>query len=71
MERSVALKIAVIQARAAQDPQYLALWKEYSTICPRLLNLLEQLPSEDACIVEDYLGVAGEMHRYLLERACE
>ena len=71
MERSVALKIAVIQERAAQDPQYLALWQEYSTICPRLLNLLEQLPPEDACIVEDYLGVAEEMHRYLLERACE
>ena len=71
LERSVALKIAEIQEQAAQDPKYLALWKEYSTICPKLLSLLEQLPPADACIVEDYLGVAEEMQRYLLELACK
>lgn len=71
MEREVALKMAEVQERAAKCPEYLALWEEYRVVSPRLLGLLEKLPREDADIVEDYLGLTGQMHRLLLELACE
>ena len=65
MKRDVALKIADVQNRAATDRGYLSLWEEYRRISPKLLNLLE------ASVIEDYLGVTAEMHRFLLELACE
>lgn len=71
MERKTALKIANVQERAAKHPEYLALWEAYRVLSPRLIGLLERLPREDADIVEDYLGLTAEMHRYLLEMACE
>ena len=71
MERRTALRVAEVQERAAKCPEYLALWEEYRVVSPRLLGLLEKLPREDADIVEDYLGLTAEMHRYLLEMACE
>ena len=64
-------KIANVQERAAKHPEYLALWEAYRVLSPRLIGLLERLPREDADIVEDYLGLTAEMHRYLLEMACE
>lgn len=71
MERKVALRMAAVQEQAAKDPRYLALWEEYRTISAGLLALLERLPGEDAAVVEDYLGVEEEMHRRLLEIACQ
>ena len=71
MKRDVALKIADVQNRAATDRGYLSLWEEYRRISPKLLNLLEKLPGEEASVIEDYLGVTAEMHRFLLELACE
>ena len=71
MERRTALRMAEVQERAAKFPEYLALWEEYRVVSPRLLGLLEKLPREDADIVEDYLGLTGQMHRFLLELACE
>lgn len=71
MDRCVALKMADVQEKAAKDPRYLALGKEYRAISAELIALLERLPREDAAILEDYLGLAEEMHRYLLEVACK
>lgn len=71
MERSVALKIADVQEKAAKDPRYLVLWEEYRTISPKLQSLLERLPRAEASIVEDYLGIAGEMYLRMLELAFE
>lgn len=71
MERKTALKIADAQERAAKHPEYLALWEEYRVVSSGLFGLLERMPREDAAIVEDYLGLTGEMHRFLLELACE
>lgn len=71
MERTAALRIAEIQERAAKNPEYLELWEEYRIRGAELMRLLERLPREDADIIEDYLGLTEEMHRYLLELACQ
>ena len=71
MDRKIALRIADVQERAMKDIRYLALWEAYHERSRELVLLLERLPREDADVVEDYLGLTGEMHRLLLELACQ
>lgn len=66
-----ARRMLAVQEQAAGDPEYLALLEEYHGLSGRLLSLLERLPTEDSAVVEDYLGLTGEMHRKLLEFSCK
>lgn len=71
MDRSIALRIAEVQEKAAEDARYLALWEEYRMRSAEMVLLLERLPQLDADVLEDYLGLTEEMHRRLLELACK
>ena len=64
-------KIIQIQKTAAEDPDYLALLDEYRELGNKFSRLLETLPREDADVIEDYLGIVGELHRRQLIIACK
>lgn len=64
-------KIIRIQETAAEDPDYLALLEEYRELGSSFLELLESLPRKDAGLIEDYLGIVGELHRRQLIIACK
>ncbi len=60
-----------IQETAAEDPDYLALLDEYRKLGNKFSKFLETLPREDADVIEDYLGIIGELHRRQLIIACK
>lgn len=71
MDRNTALNMVAIQEAAAQDEDYRKLLEEYRERNVQMLRLLRFLPQKQAEILEDYLGLVAEMHRRLLELACQ
>lgn len=71
MDRNTALNMVAIQEAAAQDEDYRKLLEEYRERNVQMLRLLRLLPQKQAEILEDYLGLVAEMHRRLLELACQ
>ena len=71
MKKETAQRIFDIQEAAARDEDYRKLLEEYRERNVQMLRLLRNLPREQAEILEDYLGLVAEMHRRLLELACQ
>lgn len=71
MKKETAQRIFEIQEAAARDEDYRKLLEEYRERNVQMLRLLRNLPREQAEILEDYLGLVAEMHRRLLELACQ
>lgn len=71
MNRSAALEMIRIQEQALEDEEYQLLLQEYRRRSTELARILQSIPDRERDVLEDYLGLAAEMHRKLLEIACK
>lgn len=71
MKNDTALKIVQIQEQAMEDAQYRELLAEYRQQSRKMAQVLAALPDSDRSMIEDYLGLIAQMHRSMLEMACQ
>ena len=71
MEQIVTERFITVNERARQDSDYQQLLAEYRVRERQLMEALETMNENQRDAVLDYLGLAGEMHRKLLELACK
>lgn len=71
MKNDTALKIVQIQEQAMEDAQYRELLSEYRQQSRKMAQVLAALPDSDRSMIEDYLGLIAQMHRSMLEMACQ
>ena len=55
---------------AMMDPRYLSLAEEHKVLDARFKAAMEQLPKNQQDAIGDYLGLVGEMGRFMLLLAC-
>ena len=67
MEKTAAERIFRIQAIAREDEAYRQLLEEYAHRDACFLHTLESLSPEQRAVIEDYLGLVGQMQLRLLE----
>lgn len=71
MDRKTYLKILNVQEFAMNDPEYLALHKDYAPAQERFADLLFRLPASEQAIIEDYLQHSTFLFHRLMALALE
>ena len=71
MDQTIAQRLFAAYEQAGQDPEYQQLLTEHRKLEQRLLAQLDTMDAQQRDAVLDYLGLAGEMHRKLLEFSCK
>ena len=71
MDQNITERLLTLYEQAGQDGEYRQLLEQYRVLEQRLLTQLETMDAQQRSAVLDYLGLAGEMHRKLLELACK
>ena len=71
MDQTTTARLVAIYEQARKDEAYRQLLEEYRVLEQRLFTQLETMDAQQRGAVLDYLGLAGEMHRKLLELACK
>ena len=71
MDQTMTERLVAVYEQARQDVEYRQLLDEYRVLEQRLLTQQETMDAQQRSTVLDYLGLAGEMHRKLLELACK
>lgn len=70
MDSDITKRFISVEELARQDNDYRLLLEEYRLRNTQLLSQLETMNDRQRDAVLDYLGLAGEMHRKMLEFAC-
>ena len=71
MDQTMTERLVDVYEQAGKDVEYRQLLEEYRVREQQLLEQLEVMNASQRDAVLDYLGLAGEMHRKLLELACK
>ncbi len=69
MEKAVLERLLEVHDTAREDPTYLALLREYRSLDRQLLDLLEELPPEQADLLCRYTMSCADLHQRLMELA--
>lgn len=62
MTHETALKILEVQEVFRNDPEFEALWEEHQLLAGRFIALMQEMPKEQAAVIEDFFGIVNEIH---------
>ena len=62
MNHAIAMKVLEVQEAFRNDREFEALWEEHQRLAGRFMALMQELPEEQAAVIEDFFGIVNEIH---------
>ena len=62
MDHAIAMKVLETQEAFRNDQEFEALWAEHQLLADRFMVLMQELPGEQAAVIEDFFGIVNEIH---------
>ena len=62
MNHAIAMKVLEVQEAFRNGREFEALWAEHQRLAGRFMVLMQELPKEQAAVIEDFFGIVNEIH---------